>query len=117
MALTLPSIQNCCRQPCNCDPSVAISETPLEWAQEDAYQITSATYDPTYLTIATGVVQWPNGILGSYTTLVLNTTFATVDSYSLTYPGLNGTVTITQPTVTRDADGSVINAPPLVQSP
>lgn len=35
MALTLPSIQNCCRQPCACSPVVVPPGTPIYIKDED----------------------------------------------------------------------------------
>lgn len=55
-------------------------------------------------------VVFPDGNTGTYTALVLSSDFpGAVDSYSITYGGQ----TYTQPTVTRNADGAVIDRPEL----
>lgn len=55
-------------------------------------------------------VVFPDGNTGTYTALVLSSDFpGAVDSYSITY----GDQTYTQPTVTRNADGAVIDRPEL----
>lgn len=61
-------------------------------------------------------VVWPNGIQGVYTALVISTAFpSAVDSYQVTY--LSSTPkTFTQPLVTRDANGAIINVPAIVVS-
>lgn len=58
-------------------------------------------------------VVWPDGTTGTYTALVLSTTFpGVVDSWQITH----GTVTYTQPTVTRDATGLIIVQPAIVET-
>jgi len=63
--------------------------------------------------VTSAEVVWPDGTHGTFTALVLSTTFlGAVDSYSITY----NTITYTQPTVTRDINGSVITRPAIVES-
>lgn len=60
-------------------------------------------------------VEWPDGMTGVYTALVLSGTFpGAVDSFSVTRVVGPTTTTYTQPTVTRDASGAVTNAPEIV---
>lgn len=59
---------------------------------------------------------WPDGSVGTYTALVLSSTFSgAVDSYSVTY-GNPVTNTFTQPTITRDNTGASITIPTIVVS-
>lgn len=74
-------------------------------------EMISALYDSGAV-VTTGVVRWRDGSAGVYTTLVKNTTFNAVDSFSVTNTNLGKTVT--QPTITRDASGSVTSKPALV---
>lgn len=95
---------------------VSSSESNLiDWATTGNYQIITMAYDPTYLTPTTGTILWPDDTVGVFTALVINTTFGAVDSYSITHPASGQTVT--QPTVTRDSNGNVTSAPPLVITP
>lgn len=58
-------------------------------------------------------VRWPDGVLGKYTSLVINDKWPwLVDSYQLTYGGVR---TFYQPTLTRNAESLVINAPEIVE--
>lgn len=62
-------------------------------------------------------VEWPNGVTGTYTSLVFSTSFpGYVDSFQITYVTGAVTKTVTQPTMTRDAGGSVIARPEMVVS-
>jgi len=59
-------------------------------------------------------VLWPDGTFGVFTTIVIGTNSSgdtSIDSYQLTYT--NSSKTITQPSVVRNADGSVTNKPAL----
>lgn len=80
-----------------------------------AYQITQASFDPTYLTMQTGAVLWADGSAGAWTNLATNTTFGAVDSYLVTH--VNSGKTITQPLVTRSGTGQVTNKPALTITP
>lgn len=61
-------------------------------------------------------VAWPDGTPGTYTALVVSTSFpGAVDSYRVTY-GSPVTRTYTQPTITRDANGAVVNVPAITVS-
>lgn len=59
------------------------------------------------------VVEWPDGTAGTYSGTASVTFPGAISSYTITYAG-TPTVTITQPTVTRDAAGNITNRPPLV---
>lgn len=91
------------------------ASTLIEWVMGNDFQVVTMAYDPVYLTETVGTILWPDSSVGVYTTLVLNTTFATVDSFSVTHP-LNGK-TIIQPAVTRDENGQITYTPPLIELP
>lgn len=56
-------------------------------------------------------VRWPNGKTGTYTATTVSTAFpGAVDAYTVTY----GSRTVTQPAVTRDANGAIVNRPEMV---
>jgi hypothetical protein len=67
--------------------------------------------------VATGyTVSWPDGTSGTFTATTVNSTWLTVDAWTLTYAG-STTKTVTQAAVTRDATtGSVTNQPALAVS-
>lgn len=57
-------------------------------------------------------LKWPDGTLGVYSGIASTDFPGAVDGYSVTYAG-SPTVTITQPSVTRNAAGQVTNSPAL----
>lgn len=58
-------------------------------------------------------VVWPDGTAGLYTATTVSTAFpGAVDAYTITY-GSPATKTLTQPAVTRDGSGAVIQRPAL----
>jgi hypothetical protein len=86
----------------------------VAWVEGGAYEITAATIDATYGVVSSGTVKWPDGTAGVFTATSINTTFSAIDAYTVTYPA--GSHTVTQPAVTRDADGNVTVKPALVVS-
>lgn len=64
--------------------------------------------------VATGfAVVWPDGTTGVFAATTVNSTWMTVDAWTLTYVGAT-TKTVTQAAVTRDgATGAVTNQPAL----
>lgn len=79
----------------------------------DSIIVGSVTRDTNGAATSAAVV-WPDGSAGTYTALVLSTSFlGAVDSYRITY-GSPVTKTYTQPSVTRDSDGAVISVPAIV---
>ncbi len=63
--------------------------------------------------ISSGVV-WPDNTPGIYTATIVSSAFpGAVDAYTITY-GSPVTKTYTQPSVTRNASGAVINRPAIV---
>lgn len=58
-------------------------------------------------------LEWPDGSPGTYTATLVSAEFpAAVDAYTVTY-GDPVTRTYTQPAVTRDSDGAVIDRPAI----
>lgn len=86
----------------------------LEAAQSEGYEMTPITRDVDSV-ITTGTVRWPDGTAGVFTTVTKNNTWLTVDAYTLTYAGTPAK-TLTQPLVTRDANGAVTVKPLIIIS-
>lgn len=86
----------------------------LEATQSEGFQPLVITRDGDGVVIS-ATVQWSDGSSGVLTTLVKNGEFLTVDSYSVTYDGTLAK-TLTQPLVTRDANGAVITKPLIIIS-
>ena len=78
------------------------------------YQMISVKYNQN-LTPTNALVLWPDGTYGVWTATNLNPAWFTADGYTITYT--NKGVTIAQPTVLRDQNGNVTNAPALVVGP
>lgn len=84
------------------------------WANAGAYSISSATIDSDGV-ITTATVTWPDGSAGTFTRTTKNTTFLTIDAYTVTHTDSGKTVT--QPTMTRDSNGNVTAQPALTITP
>lgn len=61
-------------------------------------------------------LRWPDGATGTYTGTASATIPGAVDAYAATHVLSGVTVTFTQPAVTRDGGGAVVNRPALVVS-
>jgi len=97
------------------EAAIASSEAArLEAARDPEAMFTGAiTRDADGAPAAASVV-WPDGIGGDYTGTASTLAPGSVDAYVVTYAGTEGTVTYTQPTVTRDGvTGQVVNRPPI----
>lgn len=107
-----------CYTPTVFQPQVQEAIPPVEalssWARNlDAIIVDVITRDINEAALLANV-RWPDGTTGVYIADVLSGTFpGAVDSYHVTY-GSPVTKTFTQPTVTRDASGAVINLPAIV---
>lgn len=66
---------------------------------------------PTSATVA-----WPDGSLGVYSGTASTSFPGSIDAYTITRALASGTVTYTQPAVTRDASGNITNRPNIVVS-
>lgn len=82
----------------------------IMWTASSAYAITSATRDSDGV-ITTATVSWPDGSTGTFTLTTKNSTFLTIDAYTVTHTDSGKTVT--QPAVTRDSSGNVTAQPAL----
>ena len=86
----------------------------LATAAAGAYTAVRTRYNangtPTNATIL-----WPDGTYGVWMATNINPTWLTADGYTLTYT--NRGETIAQPTMLRDENGNVTNAPVLVIAP
>lgn len=80
------------------------------WAASNAFTITSATRDADGV-ITTATISWPDGSSGTFTRTVKNPTYLTIDAFTVTHAASGKT--ITQATVTRDANGNVTAQPAL----
>ena len=88
-----------------------VSDAQLkEWTEGEDYEITAATYDSDNV-VTTATVQWPDGSAGTFTTTVKDTTWLAINGYTITHTVASKTVT--QATITRDANGNVTVKPAL----
>ena len=81
-----------------------------EWTAGGDYTVSSATRDTDGL-ITTASVVWPDGSAGVFTTTLKNSTFLTIDAYTITH--VQSGKTATQAAVTRDLSGNVIAQPAI----
>jgi hypothetical protein len=77
----------------------------------DALITGAITRDASGVITSAGVV-WPDGTSGVFTATAIDSTWGAINSYTVTYVG-STTKTVTQPTMTRDANGSVSNRPAM----
>lgn len=98
-----------------CNTNFGIIEAAVEaiesgslkgWLTSLAY--TSVTYDSDNV-ISSAAVKWPDGSGGTFTRTAKNSTFLTVDAYTVTHTDSGKTVT--QPAVTRNSIGQVTAQP------
>ncbi len=94
--------------------SIGSAEKLKAWTLSGAYSLTSATRDADDV-VTTATVSWPDGSGGAFTRTSKNPVFLTIDSYTITHT-VSGK-TVTQPTVARNANGSVTNQPALTIAP
>lgn len=88
------------------------SASLLSWAYTQSFQLVSSTRDANSAIISASIV-WPDGVLGVFTTDVASTAFpGAIDAWHATYVSTPSKL-ITQPTVTRDANGAVITQPAI----
>lgn len=59
--------------------------------------------------VTSAAVVWPDGTAGTFTATTINSTYKTIDAYTITY----GTHTFTQSTITRDSNGAATNVPAM----
>lgn len=90
------------------------SQNLIEWTTGEDYRLPAINRDSDDV-ITTASVLWPDGRTGTFTTTVKNNTFLTVDAFTITYNGAPAR-TITQPLVTRNANGATTVIPNLIIS-
>ena len=95
-------------------PWIASRTTLLAAAAAGEYQVLTMNYNAA-MTPINATVLWPDGTYGVWTATNINATWATADGYTLTYT--NTGETIAQPTILRDQNGNMTNAPALVIAP
>lgn len=79
----------------------------IEWTLCDAwYGVFTLDSDNC---ITTGAILWPDGSLGTFTTVTKNTTFLVVDAFTVSHT--NSGLTVTQAAVTRNSSGFVTTRP------
>lgn len=96
--------------------SLWLNQRLLQWAYASAFRLVSATRD-TNEAIVTASIVWPDGATGTFTTDTTSIIFlGAIDAWHATY--INGSIThtVTQPLVTRDANGAVIAQPAITIS-
>lgn len=87
----------------------------MTWSYNQSFQLVSATRDANGA-IVTATIKWPDGTSGVFATDVASTAFpGAIDAWHATYLG-STTKTITQPAVTRDANGAVTAQPAITIS-
>lgn len=92
--------------------SLVTSAVLKEWAQAEAFEMTSITYHGTYTgVVSTATVKWPDGSAGTFTATTINSAWEAVDAYTVTHASSGKTVT--QAAVTRNASGRVTSKPAL----
>ena len=89
------------------------SQNLLSWAYAGAFQLASATRDSNEAIVTASIV-WPDGATGTFTTDIASTTFpGAIDAWHASYVHGSISKTITQPQVTRDANGGVTAQPAI----
>jgi hypothetical protein len=82
------------------------------WAYAQTFRLVSATRDANEAIIS-ATIAWPDGVAGVFTTDIASTAFpGAIDAWHATYAG-NPAKLITQPAVTRDAEGAVTAQPAI----
>jgi hypothetical protein len=90
---------------------LTIGQQLAEWATGDDYQVLTTVRNADGV-VTSATVRWPDDSPGTLNAVGYNSTFGVYDSFTITHDlSLN---TVTQPTVTRDANGAVINKPAVV---
>jgi|SRR5580765_72649 len=85
----------------------------LGWFISQSFQLDTITRDA-YGAMLTANVTWPDSLSGEFTADIVSTLFpGSVDAWHITRDTLAGTVTYSQPEVTRDAEGNIIDMPPV----
>lgn len=94
---------------------ISMTDLLLTWAQTQNFQLVSGTRDDNGALTSASIV-WPDGAAGVFTADVISEDFpGAVDAWHATYAGTPAR-TVTQPAVTRDANGAVTVQPAITIS-
>jgi hypothetical protein len=85
----------------------------VEWTTAEAYEPTAITRNGDDV-VTSATVKWPDTSSGTFTATTVNSTYNTVDAYTVTHT-LSGK-TVTQTAVTRNGNGAVTTKPALTVS-
>lgn len=91
-------------------PTATVTSLVKGWAYAEAFAVISATRNVNNVIITANLV-WPDGATGVFTTVTINTAFNTIDAWTATYVRSGLSLLITQPLVTRNAEGAVTVQP------
>jgi len=80
----------------------------IAWALSEAFTIADSSG-----LLTSSAITWPDGTPGTYTCTDENVEWGVADAFTLTYVRGGTTLTVTQASVTRDANGVVTNRPAL----
>ena len=94
--------------------SSSFDERLKEIVSAEGYELISIARDSDGVP-TTAVVKWPDDTAGVFTTVTKNTTWLSVDAFTVTYAG-TPSKTVTQTAVTRDVSGAVTTKPALTVS-
>lgn len=94
-------------------PTATVISLVKGWAYAEAFSVTSATRNANNVIITANLV-WPDGAHGVFTTVTINTAFNTIDAWTATYVKGNLNLLVTQPLVTRNAEGAVTSQPEII---
>lgn len=83
----------------------------IAYVDGESYHVLTAQRDSDEI-VTNATVLWPDGTYGVFTRLSKNTSIPAINSYSVTYT--NRSITITQPTLSRDSAGAATNVPALI---
>jgi hypothetical protein len=81
-----------------------------DWTASEAFEPTAITRDGDDV-ITTATVKWPDGSAGTFTTVTKDATHLAINAFTVTHT-LSGK-TVTQPLMTRNANGAVTVKPAL----
>jgi hypothetical protein len=82
----------------------------IMWVESQSYEMTSITRNDDGI-ITSATVKWPDGSAGTFTTTTINTTFGSIDAYTISHA--DSSKTVTQSAVTRNSLGDVTAKPTL----
>lgn len=94
---------------------VVLNTLLADWAAGSEFKAVSNVVRDSNGVLLSADIVWPNGVAGAFVTDSVNSVTPAVDAYHATYLGTT-TKTVTQPAVTRDANGAVTVQPAITIS-